>query len=256
MFYKKKGIPQEGDIILCTVKNILSHSVFVDLDEYEHLEGMLHISEVSPGRIRNLRDFVVPGKKIVCKVIQARDEKHIDISLRRVPMNIRIEKMNDYKQELKAERMLEFIGKGLNLTIADMYKKVGEKAIAEYDTLTAFFQSVLDDNSILKKLDVEDKIAKPLLEMIKEKIKTPEVEISGTLVLQSYKEDGIKVIRQALTSELKDDTHINYLSAPKYRIAVKSSDFKKAENILKTSADIIIENVKKNGGTGEFVRNA
>ena len=69
MFYKKKGFPEEGELLLCTVKKILYHSVFVDLDEYENKEGMIHISEVSPGRIRTLSDFVREGKKIICKVM-------------------------------------------------------------------------------------------------------------------------------------------------------------------------------------------
>ncbi|MBU0929932.1 MAG: S1 RNA-binding domain-containing protein [Nanoarchaeota archaeon] len=256
MFYKKKGIPQEGDIVLCTVKNILSHSVFVDLDEYNHLEGLLHISEVSPGRIRNLRDFVVPGKKIVCKVLRAQDEKHIDLSLRRVPMNIRIGKINEYKQELKAERMLEHIGKDLNFSIENMYEKVGYKAIEEFGSLGLFFQNILSDNSLLKKMNIDEKISNILIQLIKEKIKIPEVEVSGTLVLQSYKEEGINKIKGILINEIKDDVKISYLSAPRYRISVKSKDYKGAENILKGAVDRIITNAEQNGCTGEFIKNA
>ncbi|MDD5650345.1 MAG: translation initiation factor IF-2 subunit alpha [Candidatus Nanoarchaeia archaeon] len=256
MFYKKTGLPQEGDIVLCTVKKILSHSVFVDLDEYNNIEGMLHISEVSPGRIRNLRDFVVPGKKIVCKIIKVQDEKHIDLSLRRVPMNIRIEKNNEYKQEQKAEKMLEHIGKELNLSLEDMYKKVGYKAIEEYGLLTNFYQSLFEDNSILKKLNIDEKIAKLLLNLINEKIKVPEVEVSATLVLQSYKENGMSTIKTLLLPEIKNDVKITYLSAPRYKIDVKSKDYKSAENILKAASERIIENAKKNGCSGELVRNA
>ena len=64
MLYRRSGFPQEHEIVLCTVNKILTHSIFVGLDEYDK-QGMLHISEVSPGRIRNLRDFVEEGKKIV-----------------------------------------------------------------------------------------------------------------------------------------------------------------------------------------------
>ena len=31
MFYKKKGTPVIGDIVMCTVKKILPHSVFVSI---------------------------------------------------------------------------------------------------------------------------------------------------------------------------------------------------------------------------------
>ena len=33
-FYKKKDFPENDEIVMCTVKRILPHSVFVDLDEY------------------------------------------------------------------------------------------------------------------------------------------------------------------------------------------------------------------------------
>ena len=68
MFYKKQGIPEENEIVICTVKKILPHGVFVSIDEYKDKEGLIHISEISPGRVRNIRDFVEEGKKIVCKI--------------------------------------------------------------------------------------------------------------------------------------------------------------------------------------------
>ena len=96
MYYKKQGLPEENEVILCTVKKILPHSIFVDLDEYENKEGLIHISEISPGRVRNIRDFVKEGKKIVCKVLKIRDAGHIELSLRRVTTSYRINKLNDY----------------------------------------------------------------------------------------------------------------------------------------------------------------
>ena len=68
MLYKKQGYPEEEELVLCTVTNVQHHSVFVNIDEY-NLSGMIHISEVSPGRIRNIRDYVKEGKVIVCKVL-------------------------------------------------------------------------------------------------------------------------------------------------------------------------------------------
>jgi len=41
----------------------------VNLEEYESKSGMIHISEVSAGRIKNIREFVAEGKFIVCKVL-------------------------------------------------------------------------------------------------------------------------------------------------------------------------------------------
>ena len=84
MLLKKEGFPEEDELVICTVTSVHHSSVFTNLDEYGRT-GLIHISEISPGRIRNIRDYVVEGKKVVCKVLRVDKEKgHIDLSLRRV----------------------------------------------------------------------------------------------------------------------------------------------------------------------------
>jgi len=110
MFFKKKGLPEESELVICKVTKILPHSVFVNLEEYEKIEAMIHISEISPGRIRNLRDFVREGKVITCKVLRInKDRGHIDLSLRRVSLGQKKNKEEEYKQEQKAEKLIEVL---------------------------------------------------------------------------------------------------------------------------------------------------
>src|SRR3989339_907416 len=114
MLYRKKGLPEVDEIVLCKVTKLFPNSVFVDLLEYGD-SGMVHISEVSPGRIRNLRDYVSIGRQIVCKVLRLDREKgHIDLSLRRVNSTQRVEKLEEIKQELKAEALVTNIAKRNN----------------------------------------------------------------------------------------------------------------------------------------------
>ena len=72
-----------GDKVLCTVDRIVGTAVFVRIDN-SNIEGEIIMSEVAPGRIRNIRDYVVPKKKIVCKVLRISSSGNIDLSLRRV----------------------------------------------------------------------------------------------------------------------------------------------------------------------------
>ena len=105
MLLKKEGFPEEGELVMCTVTNVQYHSVFVRLEEYGK-SGMIHISEVSPGRIRNIRDFVKEGKKVICKVLRINLERgHIDLSLRRVSEAQKRNKANDLKKEHKGRRL-------------------------------------------------------------------------------------------------------------------------------------------------------
>ena len=107
MLYHRQGIPEENEIVLCKVSKIFPNSVFVDILEYGK-SGLIHISEIAPGRIRNLREYVTPDRQIVCKVLRIDREKgHIDLSLRRVNSHEQSEKLEEIKQELKAEQLVK-----------------------------------------------------------------------------------------------------------------------------------------------------
>ena len=255
MVFKKTGILEEDEIVLCTVKKILFHSVFVTLDEYENKEGMIHISEIAPGRIRNIRDYVKEGKKIVCKILRIHADKgHIDLSLRRVNNSERIKKNNDYKQEQKAEKLLENVAKKNKKTLDEMYKEIGINLVKEYGSLNVGFQNIAADNSLVKSISLQKKIEDTLLEVINEKIKPIEVKLSATLTLQNNSPNGIEVIKNIL-SKIKDkNLKINYISAPKYRITLTAPDFKIGEAKLKQIKEKFLFLGKENNCLVDFAR--
>jgi len=233
MFYKKKGMPEEGEIVLCTVKKILYHSVFAVLDEYESKEGMLHISEVSPGRIRNIRDYVKEGKQIVCKILKIDTTKgHIDLSLRRVNNAQRINKVKDFKQEQKAEKILEFIGKEFDKDLAKMYKELGYTLIEEYGSLNTSFENFVLDSELIDDLKLPKKLSDFVKKTIEEKIKSPEVEIKEVVEIISEAPNGIDILKEILSSIQKGEIKVTYLGSPKYKISVKASDYKTAEGVI------------------------
>ena len=158
MFYIKKGMPEEDEIVICTVKKISFHSVFLTLDEYENLEGMMHISEIAPGRIRTIKDYVKEEKKIVCKVLKVRKEtRHIDLSLRRVNKMQRMNKTAEYKQEQKAEKLLELVGKQLEKDIEGMYKEAGYELMEKFGSLNNAFQEFVIDQDNARELKINKK---------------------------------------------------------------------------------------------------
>ncbi len=260
MFYKKQGIPEEGEVLLCTVKKVLFHSVFVYLDEYQNLEGMIHISEISPGRIRNIRDFVKEGKKIVCKVLKVnKEKKHIDLSLRRVPLSLRKKKNEEYKQEQKAEKILETLAKRKTTTLEKIYKEFGYKLIEEFDSLYGTFQLVVSNQINLEK-EVPKGYREDLIKIIKEKIKPPEAIIEGTLEIQIEDPKGIEIIKKCIkhayeiAKQKKYGLDIKYLGAPRYKLKLTTTNYKDAEKFVKELTEELKNIMQKNNGSLEFKR--
>ena len=61
-------MPEQGEIVLATVTKVMDHGAYVTLDEYDDIQGFLHISEIAPGWIRSVNRFVRDGEKKVLLV--------------------------------------------------------------------------------------------------------------------------------------------------------------------------------------------
>ena len=95
---------KEDDIVMCTVRNIEGTTVFVDIED--NGPGSIFMSEIAAGRIRNLRDYVIIGKKIVCKVLKITKD-HVELSLRRVTTKEKDEIKDRYEKERNLLSMLK-----------------------------------------------------------------------------------------------------------------------------------------------------
>ncbi len=253
MFFKKQGFPEEGEIAIATVKKILYHSVFATLDEYAIKEGMIHISEISPGRIRNIRDYVREGKQIVCKILKIdRQKGHIDLSIRRVSTTQKINKTAEWKQELKAEKALDSLGKKLEKNLETMYKELGYKLIDEYGSLNKAFQRFALDPEELEELKLPKKLEQEITDTILEKIKPKKVEVKGILEIETEAPNGIEIIKKTLVKLQKGEIKIAYISAPKYKVSITASDYKTAEGLLKQLEEDAVKEIESAGGTISF----
>jgi len=234
MFYKRSGLPEEGEIVLCQVTKIYPNSVFVNLIEYND-SGMVHISEVSPGRIRNLRDFVSIGRQIVCKVLKIdRERGHIDLSLRRVNSNQRREKLDEIKQELKSEQLIKNLAKKSKKPALQLYKEISTKIFKEYSHLYLCFRDLVDDEADLIKLGINKEIAEEIKEAVLEKFKPKKITIKGEIKLKTYSSEGLEKIKKTLLAieKVSPTISINYLGNGRYKLIIEDFDYQPAESNL------------------------
>ena len=256
MYFKKKGLPEVGEVVLCTVRKILYHSVFVSIEDYEGREGLVHISEVSPGRIRNLRDFVREGKIIVCKVLRVNSQKNqIDLSLRRVNLAQRKNKLEEVAFEKKAEKLLEVFAEQTKRDKVKLIAEIGSKASSGYPSFYECFTDVAETGeSILADLGVEKKLAAELAKVIQEKVRKSSVSVSGVLMLRCSAPDGVSVIKNAIikAKNVVEGVEVSYLGAPRYKVTSESADYKSAEEKLSKIVESVKKDVEKGKGFFEF----
>ena len=260
MVDRKKEYPEEGELVVGTVKNVQNFGAFIILDEYTNKEGFIHIAEIATGWIKRIRNHIKEKQKVVCKVLNVDTQKdHIDLSLKRVNEHQKREKIQEWKNSQKANKLLEMVAKKINKPIEEENKVFNETIIKKYGNLYAIFEEAVYDIENLKKENINQEWLNPLEEVAKQNISIPFVDIKGYINVQSFKPDGIKHIQESLISgeksEYEDvDIKIRYIGAPNYIINIKAPDYKIAEEELKKAVSRIENTIKKYDGICEFHR--
>ncbi len=250
--------PEEGELVVCTVQNVKNFGAFVTLDEYENKEGFIHIRDVATGWVKYIRDYVREGQKIVCKVLGVDSSKgHIDLSLKSVNEHQRREKIQQWKNENKAEKLMEIVAERLGTSVEACYKDFGFALIDKFGALYAAFEQAAAQPDSLEEEGFEGDWVQVFNQVAKENVTLNFVQIDGTLELTCALPDGVERIRDALLSGIigsKEKVKIQYVGAPRYRVVVSAADYKSAEEEMKSVTSNIISAMQTCGGKASFHR--
>lgn len=94
---------RKGKIVRATVTGIEVYGIFVSLDEY--YSGLIHISEISHGFVKDVHDFVNVGDEINVEILEVDTELcHLKLSIK----NISYKKINKPKKKKIIETPLGF----------------------------------------------------------------------------------------------------------------------------------------------------
>ena len=249
-------MPEQGEIVLATVTKVMDHGAYVSLDEYEGIQGFLHISEIAPGWIRSVSRFVKENEKkvlLVKKVNPSRGD--IDLSLKQVSKDQKKHKLKEVKKFEKGKTLLKNVQEKANLSDQEI-EKLEDEIYSKFDSIyDAFIEIARGGIKSIKALKISKKTL-TAIEEICSKIKLPSVEIRGVMEITNNQSDGIEIIKKTLLDVLKKNPSIDitYLGAPKYRLSVTAEDFKSAEKTLKPILQEIQQSIEKKKGDFKFSR--
>lgn len=252
--------PESGDFVVCTVTNVTDFGAYTSLEEFSGKEGFIHISEIKAGWVKYVRDYVREGQKIVCKVLNVdSSRRHIDLSLKDVNEHQKRAKIQDWKNEQKAEKWLQFVAEETSTSEEEM-DKLKLNLLESFGSLYSVFEeAAINAEDAFNEVKMKKKLVASIVTVAQNNIKLPFVDIAGFVDLNCYLPDGIEIIKLALDAGNENDEEgvrvdISYTGAPRYRIKVIAPDYKKAEAVLKKSATAAISTIEKLGGKGEFHR--
>lgn len=259
---KAREYPEEGEFVVATVKNIHPYGAFLKLDEYPGKEGFMHISEVASTWVKNIRDYIKEGQKIVAKVIRVDPSRgHIDLSLKRVNQQQRKAKLQEFKRAQKAENLLKMAAEKLGRDFETAWREVWVPLEEEYGEVYAAFEDAAQNGiDVLKELIPEEWLG-PLGEIVMSYVEVPTVTIDAEFEITVPKSNGVEIIREALirardraNMENEVEVKFTYQGAPRYRIDITAPDYYKAEEVLESIAEEILRVIKEAGGEATLIR--
>lgn len=249
-------LPEQGEIVLATITKIMDHGVYVSLDEYDGIQGFLHISEIAPGWIRSVSRFVREGEKKVLLVKKVNPKRgDIDLSLKQVSNDQKKQKLKEVKKYEKGKTLLQSVQEKAKLSDNEI-EKLEDSIYSKFDSVyDAFIEIGRNGINSIKDLKLNKKTLSAIEEVCS-KIKLPSVEIRGIMEITNTKSNGVEIIKKTLLDAMKKNSAIDitYLGAPKYRLSIKAEDFKIAEKSLKPIIEEIHKNIEKKNGSFKFTR--
>lgn len=246
MIYNKHPLPREGDILIATVKQIFDYGSYVTLDEYGGLQAFLPWSEISTRWVKNIRDVIKEGRKIVVKVIRIdRRKGTVDVSLKKVTDDERRKKNTEWKKIQKTDKILEIVSKKLGKTEKEAWEQVAWKLEDKYgDVFEAMQRASKEGEKVLLDAGVPEIWIKPLIEEASKHSEERKYKESTIVLLRTTDPLGVEKIKKVVSEALPKDENITVkvysIGAPRYRIEVLGNEPKEVAKSLSE----IIENIK------------
>ncbi len=249
--------PEVGDFVVATVLRIVDYGAYVKLDEYQGIEGLVHIQEISSTWVRNIRNHAREGQKLVLKVLRVNTQRNqVDLSLRRVTGRDKSEKMLEWKKERKAESIIRSTADKLQKTQGET-ETVRKALLDKFGGLYSPLEEALEEGSeSLLEAGVAPEWAQALAEISKTRIRLEKSKVRATLSVFCHKPGGLDKVKQAFASGKKvrkprgTEVKIYSVGAPKYRVEVEAKSFEAAEKALNSVVDEVLSSIKTLGGEG------
>ena len=256
-----EGGPSEGELVVAVVREVKQNGAYVDIDEYDGIEGFIFIGEIASGWIKNIRAFVRPGQRLICKVLRKRkDNKSLELSLKSVSEERKRDRLAEWKNEERAKQLLKVLAEQVGWSDEEMAETQAELT-ESYVTLYGAFEEAAKEPESLNEVGFEGDWIAPFIEMAVKNIIPDTVEIRGKFTLNVDQSEGIEVIRKALlAAESVSDEEAelivtcHYDGAPSYRIDLKAPDFKTAEEGWDNATTACLDIINAAGGSAEAER--
>lgn len=229
-FYENK-YPEVDEVVMVNVQQIAEMGAYVKLLEYDNIEGMVLLSELSRRRIRSIQKLIRVGKNEVVVVLRVDKEKgYIDLSKRRVSSEDLIKCEERYQKSKAVHSILRQCAEKFQFSLEELYKTIAwplsRKYVHAYD---AFKLSIIDETVWEGIKAPSQEIFEELKEYISRRLTPQAIKIRADVEVSCFGYDGIEAIKKALKAAEASyvdqmQIKVKLVAAPLYVITTQALD--------------------------------
>lgn len=248
--------PEVDELVMVNVNQIAEMGAYVTLMEYNNIEGMILLSELSKRRIRSVQKLIRVGRHEIAVVLRVDKEKgYIDLSKKRVSPED-IQKCEErYNKSKTVHSILRHVAEKKSMPLEDLYSAFGWPLYARYGhAFEAFKVALTSPEEIFQGLDLPQDLQTELLANIARRMTPQKVKIRADIEVVCFEYAGIEAIKAALQageqgfSSEEVPIKIKLVAPPLYVIITQSADRALAIDTLERCIAKIEERIREQGG--------
>lgn len=199
-FYENQ-YPDTDEVIMVNVADIGEMGAYVTLLEYDNIEGMILLSELTRKRIRSVHKLIRVKRNEVVMVLRVDKEKgYIDLSKRRVSAED-IAKCEDRYNKAKAvHSVLRHVADLQKVDLETLYVSVGWPLYKKYGHAYNAFKLALtgSDEDIFEGLEVDAETKQQIVSYVKRRLAPQPIKIRADIEVTCFSYEGIDAIKEGL----------------------------------------------------------
>lgn len=253
-FYRNQ-YPKEHDCVVVRFKrDIPAVGVYCSLLEYNGLEGMIKMSEMS--RIKLAKKPQILKTEEVVRVIQVNEEKgFIDLSrIRQINPQTIAETEVRWNEGKRVLAIMRYVARKTGYSTEHLYEMFAWPAADTYGTSYEGIKALLrDPESVFAEFDIPEEFWHPLLEYSEQRMKPVQLRLKTKIEITLNSEEGVEDIKEALRRGMEESNEncpilIVCLRAPIYQIACSTLDETSGRSTLGKAVKIIADRINGLGG--------
>jgi len=200
--YESK-FPEIDDLVMVQVRSVAEMGAYVALMEYDNIEGMILLSELSRRRIRSINKLIRVGKQEVCMVLRVDKEKgYIDLSKRRVSAEDVLACDERFQRSKAVHSIVRHVSEATRTDMESLYSQTAWPLYAKYGhAYEAFRLAISDPDSIFNEATMpglDPRLRAMMLEDIAKRLTPTAIRMRADIEVTCFQYEGVNAIKRAL----------------------------------------------------------